>query len=774
MTKIRVLVTIIAAISFNTYMVAIPFPVYFADIIKEDNAEILHFEWRADFSSYDKALITDSEGNLLGELQYPMNCFDIKNFKQHEVLYINAIDKLGASSVPVKVDVNKDYSSLLATATQDKIIVRKMLDKQAMFIESQTSKEFIAKGVNYCGIRMGDHDTFEPDIIANQAHVDIINTLNNTADFILRPLSVGEQIQFYDKYSVETFMRIIKAHGYNLVRVFIKTGRRGSVTTNIRGMSGPAETTGIYAPYMDNFVDFVSRAQKYGIYVMPCFTENEMLDNNYFKILSEGASGQSIFFSNAGIAAKQRYLELFLTYIKNKNPLLLNSIFALTMQNEFAFHSDEVPFNQTSGTYTFLDGSTYDMANDDRRRTLANVAIRNYYSKMRQTVQTHASGMLIGEGTFALGAVGKTYENSKGIRPISGNNDLRFPMTAVELLNTDIDFLDLHIYRWGVAGTGGDVFNYFANNMKILTPEGINLMKSKPVLIGEFGSFKFDEPNIDQATTFVKQLQQAALDYGIKGSVFWTLNTFEQKRLWNLMWENNKIMTGFKNTIEFSPVSQDVVLTFDITPTSNWSDFYIKPPIEHENYVAGHFQTRLLFGGGNISIFNGTYQGGLTANNFSFDTNGTKYNFRITLYSSISPAKITVEAKQDGATNWIVLFEKLEQAYGSLPVGTIENNPGYLQIENLKVEEVQSTKVSSMINNQIKLYPVPIHNILNISTPVIIHNVKIYSIAGVLLRNYYPTPNNKIVLDIKEFKSGIYYVQLTTKNGINLRQIVKK
>jgi len=340
-------------------------------------------------------------------------------------------------------------------------------------------------------------------------------------------------------------MRILKSNGYNMVRVFVKTGGRGSETTKIYGMSGPADTWGIYAPYMDNFIDFLTRAQKYGIYVMPCFTENEMLDNDYFKQMANGATKQGILFSEDGIKAKQHYIELFLQYIKDKDPGLINSLFALTMQNEFAFHSDEPPFNQTSGTYTFIDGTTYDMSNNDERRALANAAIQNYYTKMKAIVEANAPGLLVGEGTFSMGAVGKTLENSKGFRTIEGNLDLRFPMTAVELLKTDIDFLDFHVYRWGAKGTGADVFNHFAENMKLLTTEAKELMKSKPIIMGEFGSFIKDEATLDEAIVFVKELQKASMDFGFKGTCYWTMRCFEQTSLWHLMWENGKMLKAF-------------------------------------------------------------------------------------------------------------------------------------------------------------------------------------------------------------------------------------
>jgi hypothetical protein len=121
-------------------------------------------------------------------------------------------------------------------------------------------------------------------------------------------------------------MRILKSNDYNLVRVFIKTGERGSEHTQIRGLAGAPDTKGISAAYMDNFVDFLTRAQKYGIYVMLCFCENEMPDNDYFKKMARGATKQGILFSEDGIKAKQHYIELFLKYIKEKDPELINSV----------------------------------------------------------------------------------------------------------------------------------------------------------------------------------------------------------------------------------------------------------------------------------------------------------------------------------------------------------------------------------------------------------------------------------------------------------------
>jgi len=540
MKKTLILLTILAAHFCTSAQV---YPVYFADVIKEGGKEILHFEWRPDFQSYDRALIRDQKGNLVAELSYPLNSLDITQLQGHKTLSISAVDQKGESSEAVQVELRRDYFHLYADAPAERILIKKEKGENAMFVGVQSGKEFIAKGVNFCGIRLADHDTFEPDIIATRTHEKLVERINsNPKRTLVHEVNEGDLIRFYDPHRSEILMRTLKSNGYNMIRVFVKTGGRRSVITNIRGMSGPADTKGLSVPYMENFIDFLSRARKYGIYVMPCFTENEMMDTDYFKKLSKGADKQGILFSEEGIKAKQHYMELFLKYIKEKDPKLIHSLLALTMQNEFAFHSYEAPFNQLAGSYTFIDGSSYDMADDEQRRALANAAIRNYYAKMKETIEANAPGLPIGEGTFSMGAVGKTYDNSKGIRTIEGNKDKRFPMTAVELLNTDIDFLDFHVYRWGAIGTGKDVFLHFAENMKLLTPEAKKLMNSKPIIMGEFGSFIEDEATLDEAIVFMTELEAAALDFGFKGSGYWTMDTFEQTRIWNLIWDNGKML----------------------------------------------------------------------------------------------------------------------------------------------------------------------------------------------------------------------------------------
>lgn len=489
------------------------YPVYGADVFSEEDKDTLHFEWRSDYVTYTKAIITTENGKTVGEVKYPNQEFDLKDCKNYKKLYITAVDVEGKRAEAVEVDLTKKYSDLYVDHVEQ-IVVKKEEGKNASFMYKDSGQTFVPQGVNYVGIRFGDHATFEP---AN-----------------------GLIPAYYDPYKAEAFFRDMKENGYNFVRVFVIPGGRQNYNWGLGGNNSVTE--GIYIPYMENVCDFISRAAKYGVYVMPCFGENEMVSNRFFRDLSNGSSRQSILFSNAGIKAKQKYIEYFLEYIKQKDPELLKSVLGLSMQNEFAFEADAAPFNQLQGNYTFLDGSVYDMSNDDDRRALANRAIENYYAKMKETIESVAPGMLLSEGTYSMLAVGKTYENSKGIRKIEGNGDLRFPMTAVELLSTSIDFLDMHVYRYGQTGSGTEVFEKNFKNMKLDTEEAKLLMQEKPVVLGEFGAFSSDpdESTLEDGIAFTKEIKEAALKNGFSGYAYWTMDTFEQTNIWNLTWDNYK------------------------------------------------------------------------------------------------------------------------------------------------------------------------------------------------------------------------------------------
>jgi len=514
------------------------YPVYFADVMQVGNRSFLHWEWRADGISYTKAVIANYEGKVIGEVAYPNKEFDITGFNKNSRLYIYAVNSDGKMSDAAVVDLTQKASDFYEENVE-RIVIRET-DGNAGFFTKDSNKEYIPNGVNYVGIRFGDHATFE-------------------YDYGLIPSK-------YDPYTVEALMRQLKKNGYNFIRVFVIPGGRQAQNLGLGGI--PNETEGLYIPYMECFTDFLKRAHRYGIYVMPCFGENEMISNKYFREMAGNTSGQAILFSKDGIKAKQQYIKWFLEYIKRRCPEAINSLIALSMQNEFAFNSTQAPFNQTSGTYTFIDGTKYDMSDDTQRRALANKAIQYYYKKMKEAIHEVDPEILLAEGTFSMMAVGKDMDSAKGLRTISGVNDTRFPMSAEELLATDIDFLDFHVYRYGAKGNAREVFEQNFKNMLFNTSKTKEYMKHKPVILGEYGaiSSEIQESELDAGMEFATGLRNAAMENGFAGCSFWTIDTFEQTDVWCLMWDQGSYLGKLS------------LLTRDKKYNSNWNfSAYLNP-----------------------------------------------------------------------------------------------------------------------------------------------------------------------------------------------------
>ena len=86
-----------------------------------------------------------------------------------------------------------------------------------------------------------------------------------------------------------------------------------------------------------------------------------------------------------------------------------------------------------------------------------------------------------------------------------------------------------------------------------------------------------------------------------------------------------------------------------------------------------------------------------------------------------------------------------------------------------------ATNVLSFENSGIKLYPVPVINMLNVSLPFTLNNtiLLIYNINGVEI--YSTNITDSITeIDMSNFSPGIYFIKINTPdNGILIRKILK-
>lgn len=79
----------------------------------------------------------------------------------------------------------------------------------------------------------------------------------------------------------------------------------------------------------------------------------------------------------------------------------------------------------------------------------------------------------------------------------------------------------------------------------------------------------------------------------------------------------------------------------------------------------------------------------------------------------------------------------------------------------------------NFVNKDIKAFPNPTQNILNIKSQSIISSTEILDSNGRII-NSSTQNNNEVKLDIENFQSGMYLLKVTTENGTSIQKIIKK
>lgn len=97
----------------------------------------------------------------------------------------------------------------------------------------------------------------------------------------------------------------------------------------------------------------------------------------------------------------------------------------------------------------------------------------------------------------------------------------------------------------------------------------------------------------------------------------------------------------------------------------------------------------------------------------------------------------------------------------------VENNTNAFAIEEIKSENPSVNWVES-----IKLYPNPVTDIVNITSPFKTLSVNVYNYSGKLVKTFPSLKNNEI--NVQDLAPGIYIVTLTTDQGIVTKKIIKK
>jgi hypothetical protein len=505
--------------------------IYLRDYIKEDGHTIISWKYNARYEDFKSVHLKSPSVEKIAEIDFPADYYILNSFYKEKNIVLQVENNKGQlhEANLLNLDKDQEYEQLL----EKEPIKRVLIDKSAampFFYQEGDKTPLLLFGANYVRLRgqdsrlQGDHSAFDAATPSTQAD--------------------------YNPNHAETLFRPLKSRGFNFVRVFLIG--RSSVNSGIFGPTTLIEP--FYGPYMDNFIDFLKRARKYGIYVYPTFGDGELPQNQYYlsKISTintmDGLSYLRLYFPfvKEAVDAKAEYLTTIINYIKTYDATLINSLFAIELQNEYALHADVWPFTQMSGNFEAYWGETYDMADQQSRQKLADDATVLYHNKTVEAVKQVEPDLLVGEGFFSLSAVGKNPETAAGLYP--GNfNDERYPPIFNVTVNvtgrSKIDFINIHHYPTQKGAPIQDQFSHAMNSMLNDTTELNDILKKKPMILGEFGAFyEAETGDITNTSTRMNELAELAMTKGFGGWCYSTFDTFEQERILNMMEENQEIM----------------------------------------------------------------------------------------------------------------------------------------------------------------------------------------------------------------------------------------
>ncbi len=100
----------------------------------------------------------------------------------------------------------------------------------------------------------------------------------------------------------------------------------------------------------------------------------------------------------------------------------------------------------------------------------------------------------------------------------------------------------------------------------------------------------------------------------------------------------------------------------------------------------------------------------------------------------------------------------------------VPQESNFLYLDNLKFTSI--TNVINQEKEMVKIFPNPTKNKLSMTSQFEVKGLKIYSMDGKLLKNWESIKNGRIQIDLKEFESGVYLIELY--NSENKKVVRKK
>jgi len=393
-----------------------------------------------------------------------------------------------------------------AAVSEHRIGVRGGADGYAEFYDRTTGETFAPHGHSY--VRLADQTG--PGGAAIYGH--------STFD-----------IGLYDAPRSEAALGGMAAHGYNVVRVFL----------NSLGTQGIGDARGgLSAAYLDNVIDFLRRARSHGVYVV-LSADYPPVQGGY---TIEGDCAAFDYWNlynlcAGGVTSIARYVHDVAQALVDKGAPL-DALLGYQIRTEYYYDSDRKPLSWTSGLVTAADGGSYDMASPTSRQQMMDNGLVYFTDTVKAAI--------VSVDPMALVTVGFFWP--QGPNP-SRIGDARVIEPYPAILRSTADYVDIHAY----ALAGDLTIGQMIENFKI---EG---QKQKPVMMGEFGAFKYQYPSISTAATLLRDWRSGACAHHLKGWMLWTWDTEEPEQvppLWAARSGDGSIDDGLAPSLGADPCAE--------------------------------------------------------------------------------------------------------------------------------------------------------------------------------------------------------------------------
>ena len=153
---------------------------------------------------------------------------------------------------------------------------------------------------------------------------------------------------------------------------------------------------------------------------------------------------------------------------------------------------------------------------------------------------------------------------------------------------------------------------------------------------------------------------------------------------------------------------------------------------------------------------------------------GFDYNFKVTMtWDKLSNAKsyiVYLDGEMLDSTtenSYVKGFD--EEGTHSFTVASVCENGESEQSEAFEFE-VKAEYINEIENN-FEIYPNPTKDFVKI-TGSHISTVKIYNYLGILVKEI-EANSNEIEIEVSNYNSGIYFIEINTENGNNIKRIIK-